>query len=50
MGIVKDGGLDDVVAVLRQMTKTEQSKVLSEFQSDEEKLLLGEILRSIRQY
>lgn len=50
VGIVQDGGLDDVVAVLRTMTKTEQAKIFEQFQTDEEKQLLSEILRSIRDY
>lgn len=48
MQIVKDGGLEDVLAVVRQMTNAEQTKVFSEFQSDEEKATLNEILKLMR--
>jgi|JI8StandDraft_2_1071088.scaffolds.fasta_scaffold136066_1 hypothetical protein len=46
--IVKDGGLEDVLAVVRQMTAAEQTKVFAEFQSDEEKATLNEILKLMR--
>lgn len=49
VGIVKDGGLDDVIAVLREMNKSERSKVFAEFQSEEESQMLAEILKSIRE-
>ncbi|GEM_PF-1689985 len=48
VGIVQDGGMDDVVAVLENMSNNEQSKVFSEFQSEEEKKMLAEILTTIR--
>lgn len=48
VGIVRNGGLEDVLQVLRQMSNTEQAKIFAEFQTDEEKQLLNEILRSIR--
>ncbi|MBL8891405.1 MAG: hypothetical protein JNL67_15605 [Planctomycetaceae bacterium] len=48
MQIVKDGGIEDALAVVRQMTNAEQTKVFSEFQSDEEKAALNEILKLMR--
>lgn len=48
MQIVKDGGLEDVLAVVRQMSNAEQTKVFSEFQSDEEKATLNEVLKLMR--
>jgi hypothetical protein len=44
-----DGGMADVLAVIRQLNATEQTKVFSEFQSDEDKAILHDILQQMRQ-
>jgi hypothetical protein len=46
--IIKDGGIEDILAVVRQMTSSEQTKVFSEFQTDEEKVILNDILNLMR--
>ena len=46
--IVKDDGIEDVLAVVRQMTAAEQTKIFAEFQTDEEKATLNDILKLMR--
>lgn len=46
--IFNDGGIDDVLAIVRQMTPAEQTKVFAEFQTDEDKTTLNEILKLMR--
>ncbi|MDP1564477.1 MAG: hypothetical protein Q8M16_24110 [Pirellulaceae bacterium] len=48
MQIIKDGGIEDVLAVIRQMSTAEQTKIFSEFQTDDEKTALNEILKLMR--
>lgn len=48
MQIMEDGGIEDVLEVVRQMSTAEQTKVFSEFQTDEEKAAVNEILKLMR--
>jgi hypothetical protein len=44
-----DGGMTDVLAIVRQLNAAEQTKVFSEFQSDEDRVILHDILQQMRQ-
>lgn len=47
--MVKDQALDDVLGVIRELNTGEQTKIFASFQTDEEKGVLNEILKKMRQ-
>jgi flagellar motility protein MotE (MotC chaperone) len=49
VNMLRDQAGGDVLAVLRQSSPAEQSKIFAEFQTDEEQVLLNDILSLMRQ-
>lgn len=49
INMLRDGAGEDMLAVLRQSSPAEQTKIFAEFQTDEEKIILNDILSLMRQ-
>lgn len=49
INMLRDGAGEEMLAVLRQSNPAEQSKIFAEFQTEEEQVILNDILRLMRQ-
>jgi len=49
VNMIRDGVGDEMLAILRRSTPAEQTKIFAEFQTDEEQVILNDILRLMRQ-
>lgn len=49
INMIRDGAGQEMLAVLRESNPAEQSKIFAEFQTEEEQVILNDILRLMRQ-
>jgi len=48
VGMLKDGELDQVVAILSEMSDSKRAKIIGEFKTPEENEMIGQVLEHLR--